>query len=236
MEFDPQDLDIVALLTRLKDTAGEYPEQLFVGRRQSFLKQMTEVSLGIGTTGGIKNSLKKTNISKVFPFTGTLLEAALIAAIVLEASAMAYIYRERLADFFQTITANSKIEQAIPPVFPTSLEVESTDPSPTVTSTLTSATPILEPALALLTPTGTPIPGATLGPNQLSATPDPKGNNGNHYGQTPKPERTKDNNGNHYGQTPKPERTKDNNGNNGGNGNNDNNGNNDKDPKPTKDK
>jgi hypothetical protein len=234
MEFDPQDLDIITLLTRLKDTAGEYPEQLFVARRQSFLKQMTEVSLGIGTTGGIKNALKTTDISKITPFTSTLLEAALIAAIVLEASAMAYLYRERLADFFQTITASSKIEQ-ITPAIPTSLEVESTDPSATVTSTLISATPIL-------TPTGMPISGATLGLNQLSATPDPKGNNGNHYGQTPKPEQTKENNGNHYGQTPKPERTKENNGNNGNNGNNDNNdnnvnnGNNDKDPKPTKDK
>ena len=191
MEFDLQDQDIINLLTKLKDTAGEYPEQMLEARRQSFLKQMTAVGLGMGATAGIGNALKKTPRTR--PFTGTLLEVVLIAAILIEISAMAYIYRAELADFFQTITASPKIEEVTPPpVLPTSPVVPVTV-SPAVTSTVASAAPITEPAIVAVTPTGTAIPAAILERNQISATPDPKGNNGNHYGQTPKPERTKEN-------------------------------------------
>jgi hypothetical protein len=195
MEFNSQDQDIINLLTRLKNVVSEYPEHMLVARRQSFLKQMTEVGLGIGADAGIKNALGKT--PKISPFTSTLLEAALIVAILIETSAMAYFYREKLADFFQTITVSPKIEKVTPPpAIPTSLEVQSVGPSPAVTSTLVSATPVTEPAIGAITPTGPAIPGSTLEANQISATPDPNGNNGNHYGQTPKPERTKENNGN----------------------------------------
>jgi hypothetical protein len=232
MEFDPQDKDIIDLLTRLKNFASDYSEPMRVARRHSFIKQMTEVGLGMGTTSGLKNAKP----SGVSPLTGTLLETALILAIVVEASAMAYFYREQLSDFFQTITTNSKTEEATPPsTLPTSPEVQSVSPSSAATSAFTSATSvpvitelITEPAILMVTPTGTSIPGSTLEGNQTGSTPDPKGNNGNHYGQTPKPERTKENNGN--------DSNNGNNDNNGSNGNNENNGNNDKDPKPTKDK
>ena len=60
MEFDPQDQDMINLLTRLKNAVSEYPEHMLVARRQSFLKQMTEVGLGIGAAAGIKNTLGKT--------------------------------------------------------------------------------------------------------------------------------------------------------------------------------
>ncbi len=190
-----------------------------MARRRSFLRQMTEVGLGIGAAG-IQNALKKTKTPGISPFTSTLLEAALIAAILIETSAMAYFNREKLVNFLQTIATTPKIEQVTPPPgIPTSREVQSISSSAAVTSTFASATLVTEPAVIVLTTTGTPIPGNTLAVNQLSATPDPKVNNGNHYGQTPKPERTKENNGN-----------------NGNNDNNGNNGNNDKDPKPTKDK
>jgi len=190
MEFDLQDQDIINLLTKWKDAASEYPEHMLEARRQSFLKQMTAV--GMGATAGIGNALKKT--PRTHPFTGTLLEVVLIAAILIEISAMAYIYRAELADFFQTITASPKIEEVTPPpVLPTSMEVQGVSPSPAVTSTVASAAPITEPAIVAVTPTGTAVPGTILETNQIGATPDPKGNSGNHYGQTPKPERTKEN-------------------------------------------
>jgi hypothetical protein len=191
MEFDLQDQDIINLLTKLKDTAGEYPEQMLEARRQSFLQQMTAVGLGMGTAAGMGNALEKS--PGTHPFTSTLLEVVLIAAILIEIGAMAYIYRAELTDFFQTITASPKIEEVTPPpVLPTSPVVPVTV-SPAVTSTVASAAPITEPAIVAVTPTGTAVPGAVLETNQISSTPDPKGNNGNHYGQTPKPERTKEN-------------------------------------------
>ncbi|HET9911735.1 MAG TPA: hypothetical protein VFQ13_07590 [Anaerolineales bacterium] len=192
MEFDLQDQDIINLLTKLKDAASEYPEHMLAARRQSFLKQMTAVGLGIGAVAGIKNALEKT--PRTHPFTVTLVEAILIAAILIEISAMAYIYRAKLADFFQTITASSTVEEVTPPpVLPTALEVQGISPAPAVTSILASTTPGTEPASVVVTSTGTAVPGTILEANQISATPDPKGNNGNHYGQTPKPERTKEN-------------------------------------------
>lgn len=231
MEFDPQDQDIINLLTKLKDVASEYPEPMLVGRRQSFLKQMTEIGLGAGAVPSITNAPGHTHTpGKISPFTSTLLEAALITAIVIETSTMAYFYRGKLASFFETITTNSKIEQGTPlPVVPTSLEIQNVSPSPAATTTLAPATSITESAALMVTSTSTPVPGNTLEANQASSTPDPKGNNGNHYGQTPKPERTKTNNGNNNNNNG-------NNGNNGNSGSNGNNGNNDKDPKPTKDK
>lgn len=187
MEFDPKDQDIIHLLTKLKDADAKYPEHMLVARRRSFLKQMTDVGLGIGIAAGIKRGLEKAKIPKISSFTGTLLETVLIAVIVVETSAMAYFHREKLADFFRTIAATSRVEEVTPPpMISTALEVQSVSPSPAVVSPIASATPL----------TGTPVPGNTLEVNQSSSTPDPKGNNGNHYGQTPKPERTKENNGN----------------------------------------
>jgi hypothetical protein len=192
MEFDRQDQDIINLLRKFKDVVSEYPEHMLEARRQSFLKQMTAVGLGMDAAEGGENALEK--ISGTHPFTSTLLEAALIAAILIEITAMAYIYREELTDFFQTIIASPKIEEGTPPpVLPTALEVQGVSPSPAMTSILASATPVTEPAIVVVTSTGTAIPGTILEANQISATPDPKGNNGNHYGQTPKPERTKEN-------------------------------------------
>jgi hypothetical protein len=40
MGFDAQDKEIVRLLTKLKETDGKYPPDLFAARRQGYLKQM----------------------------------------------------------------------------------------------------------------------------------------------------------------------------------------------------
>lgn len=228
MEFNSQDQDIINLLTKLKNIASEYPEPMLATRRQSFLKQMTEVGLGIGAGMGPKSVLGKTNTpGRTPPFTSTLVETALIAVIVIEASAMAYFYREKLASFFETITASSETEQITPPSVVSTPDVQIVSPSPVLTSTVFSTQSVTEPAVLILTPTGTSVPENALEANP-PGSPPAKGNNGNHYGQTPKPERTKTNNGNNS--------SNDNNGNNSNNGNNDNNGGNGNDPKPTKDK
>lgn len=198
MEFDPRDQDIIKLLTRLKDINAEYPENMLVARRQNYLKRMAEI--GVGLSGGpeIKNVVKNIKSPHVPPVTGTLLETALLVVILVEAGAMAYFYREKLADFFQTITTVSRTEEVTPPIA-TSLQVQGVSPSPAITSTTITGS-LTE---TTVTPTRTPTPGImgnngsnTPGASSLNSTPAPNGNNGNHYGQTPKPERTKENNEN----------------------------------------
>ncbi len=190
MEFNPHDQDIVRLLTELKDVPGEYPENMFVARRQSFLKQMNDMNLSMGGNHGIQPSSRSPAIS-------TLLETALIVAIVAEAGVMTYLYRDKLGNFFRDITINPKVEDATPaPIIPTSLKLLEISPSPVLSSTMLTASPteITE------TPTSTVNP-AMMNNNssatpEIGTTPVPKGNNGHHYGQTPKPQRTKENNGN----------------------------------------
>ncbi|HSB02208.1 MAG TPA: hypothetical protein VLE49_16280 [Anaerolineales bacterium] len=202
MEFDPQDQDIIRLLTKLKDVQGEYPEKMLLARRQSYLKRIMELEVGMSGGKAIRNASQNTKP------VSTLLETALIVAIVAEASVMAYFYRDKLADFVQTITTGARTEQGTPRVIPTALEGQGITPSPAITSTAATA------SLAVITdtPINTPIPGIAGDNNNttpgVSSTPVPNGNNGNHYGQTPKPERTKENNGNND-KPPKDKPTKD---------------------------
>jgi hypothetical protein len=196
MEYDPQDQDVITRLTKLKDVQGEYPENMLVSRRQSYLKRMAEIGLGISAAQGINNITENAKPTGAVPTAGTLLETAIIVAIVTEASLMAYFYRDQLTVFFRDLTTNSGIEEVVPtPTSSITLDSQEISPSPAATSTLPSTT----------IPTGTGIPTvvsipSTLNENsgtlQANSTPDPNGNNGNHYGQTPQPARTKDNNGN----------------------------------------
>ncbi len=196
MDFEPHDQDIIGLLTRLKDTSGEYPEQMRVARRQRFLKHMAEIELGIsGDRAGRKPAGRK-KPPGASSTTGTLLQTVIIAALIAEASLMAYFYREQLADFFKTITTGPGIEQLTPaPVVPTPLEIQGLSPSAAVASTATAA----DPTAHALTPAAGSLPAAFEDQSltaEINSTPVPNGNNGHHYGQTPKPERTKENNGN----------------------------------------
>ncbi len=194
MEIDPEDQDIVRLLGRLKDVHGEYPEKMFLARRRSYLKQMKEIGLGLSGGMGIRKLIKVRKLPRLSPAIGILLETALILAIVTEASAMAYLYRDKLSDLFGGLTTTSRKEEGTPPAAaPASPEVKSASPSPAIPTTIAGG-----PAEVTLTPTGTPVPGIvnnTPAVNQLNTTPIPdekNGNNGHHYGQTPKPERTKE--------------------------------------------
>ena len=194
MEIDPQDEEIIRLLTKLKNAGAAYPEDMLAARRQSYLKQMAEIGMGFGANGGIKNAAKHAGSSSVSPATSTLLEGALVVAIIAETSAVAYFYRDKLTDLFKTITTVSKVQEVTPPPALTALEVQGVTPSPAVTSTLPSATISASPSGTIVTLSSTPMPGVVNKNgvvNQANSTPAPNGNNGNHYGQTPKPERTK---------------------------------------------
>jgi hypothetical protein len=160
------------------------------------------------------------------PTAGPLLEVALVVAIIVEAGTLAFFYRDRVVDFFKsTSTTPATQEVTSPPVstfsFPT-MEV-SISAIPTESLAEIAASPATEevtsPSISTFSfPTeslagivaSTATPGApgdlntnspAGGATQVStnSTPNPNvnnGNNGNHYGQTPKPERTKDHNRN----------------------------------------
>ena len=238
MEFDPEDQDIVRLLTTLKNTEGEYPEHMFVARRHMYLKRMAEIGMGIGAGTGIEEVAKSTNPAPVAPTASTLLETALVVAIIVETSAVAYFYRHELADFFQTITTDARVQEVTPlPVVTTATEIQGVTPSPAVTATIPSAVLSASPTELIVPVTDTPIPGVADEPgngaddnNVNNSSAENNGNNSPSNGHggttvdqpdsTPVPNVNNGNNnnngnqGNHYGQTPKPERTKENNGNN----------------------
>jgi hypothetical protein len=192
MGFDAQDKEIVRLLTKLKDTDGKYPPGLLAARRQGYLKQMGQIGLGIGVGAGIKNAVKSGKAPVLSSATSTVLESALVVAIVAESGTVAYFYRDKLADIFRTIAKDAGVQEVTPPPVNTELGIQGVTPSPAVTATLPSVTLSVSPTGTELT--STPVPGVVEDNNTISAdsTPSPNGNNGNHYGQTPKPQRTKE--------------------------------------------
>ena len=232
MEFEPQDQEIVSLLTKLKGAEGQYPESMLVARREMFLQRMSEISMGIPPDAGIPDAAASSGPPPISPVTGTILETALLVAIILEASAVAYFYRDQLADFFETVALEPRVEMvASPPVPTTAIEIQGIMPSPVIPLTLPPTALVISPTPITTTvaPAITPLPGVAeenepdningAGSVTLGSTPMPGGNTtstsgqGNNGGQTLEPEPTRDNNGNQGGQTPEPEPSRDNNGN-----------------------
>ena len=201
MGFDTQDKEIVRLLTKLKGTDGKYPPDLFAARRQHYLKQMGQIGLGMGVGAGLKNAVNGGKAPALSSTTSTILESALVVAIVAETGTVAYFYRNKLAEIVQNITKESRVQEVATSPSPVHAgqEIQGVTASPAINSTLPSATLSISPTTIELS--STPIPGVVEENNTTSAssTPAPNvnngnnGNNGNHYGQTPKPQRTKDN-------------------------------------------
>lgn len=212
MDLDPEDQEIIRLLTKIKEAEGGYPEHMLAARRGNYQKRMVEIGLGIPADMGIKDAAKDVKPSHISPATSTLVETALVVAILVEAGTAAYFYRDELADFFRQTATRPRVQEVVsPPAVSTSFDIQAVAPSPASTATVPSATIWSPPAPTGIsaTPTGTPIPGvadhnstsaaaATGEVNLLNGTAGPSdssgnnGNNGNHYGQTPKPERTKE--------------------------------------------
>jgi len=206
MELDPDDnKKVIDLLSKLKNTGGAYPSDILASRRQNYLKQVANIGLGIGVGAGLKNAAKGGNSSgTIANATSKILETALVAAIVIEAGTVAYLYRDKIAEMVRTYTNSSNVQEVV------------TQPEENVTSapeSINLITTIL--VIPSVTPSGTPSPVSTIAnSNENSAglsvdsTPSPNGNNGNHFGQTPKPERPNGNNntggGNGNGNDKKP--------------------------------
>jgi len=222
MEYDPKDNEVVHLLKKLKDSNGGYPPEMMALRRQGYLRQVSEVGAAAGLAMGLKNMAKGgKGAAGLSSATGTVVEALLIVALVAEAVAASYFYRDKIAEYFRSATTSPRVEEVVgPPVLPSPLVEMQLTPSPVVTTvtstrTLTPATPSGTPSLEFAAGTTQPngangvgvqpastsgSTGNTGGPSPSVLPQDPNGNNGNHYGQTPQPERTKEP-GNNTGST-----------------------------------
>ena len=194
MGFDAQDKEIVRLLTKLKEADAKYPPDLFASRRQSYLKHMGEVSLGIGAGLKIKSVLNGAKAPTLSSATSTVLESALVVAIVAETGTVAYVYRDKLAGFVKNVAKEVHVQEVASSPVPVAEEVQGVSPSQAVASTMPSVSLSESPTQPEMT--GTPIPEVvdanTMAAQSTSVPNVNNGNNGNHYGQTPKPERTKE--------------------------------------------
>ncbi len=197
-----EDKQVVDLLTKLKDTNGTYPSEMLAARRQMYQRQVANVALGLGLGTGIKHIAKgggNASGGAAAAVSSKVLETVLIAAITLEAGTATYLYRDKIADAIKSYLSKPTTQEVASPASDESASNPELIPT-------TQVTPSEEPSA---TPSGSPSPvyaGPTTGNNttgnngnsdvNANATPDPGGNNGNQYGLTPKPERTKDTGGN----------------------------------------
>jgi hypothetical protein len=225
MEYDPKDNEVIHLLKKLKDSNGAYPPEMLAMRRQGYIKQVAEVSAGIGLAVALRNIARggkgATGASST---AGTVVEALLVFALIAEAGAVTYFYRDKVAEYIQSITRSPKVEVvANPPVLSSPIADMQITPSPVITITntgtgtltLTPGTPSVTPSAVLAA--GTAVPNDGTGVDVSSAS--TAGSGGSNTGQPPAstsdpsgptdPNDPNGNNGNHYGQTPIPERTKD---------------------------
>jgi len=194
MELDPKDYNVVKLLTKIKQSGSAYPAELLNPRRQMYIKRVAEIGLGIGIGTGLKTTIKGGEKTGAFSsVAGGLVEATLVVAIMAEAGVAAYIYRDKISALIKPTSIQPNVVEV---ASPTETRFSPKLPRPVV--------PLIEPSEASptspssATPSLTAVPGAAAGNNnqnnqglEASATPDPKGNNGNQYGLTPKPDRTK---------------------------------------------
>lgn len=196
------DQDVLNLLTSLKKSESNYPPDMIQSRRDMFLKRAATMAV-LAVDGGssairTKNGQTTSSSAAGGGFSvGTLLETALVVALVIEAGVVAYVYREKIADFVNS-TLSPNVEIVASPPGSSSSEIpaieETSTENPVGTATVTvivTETPA---------PAGTVLPAADNnfvdnnndnsnngGNAQITSTPNPNDNPGLHLGQTKQP-------------------------------------------------
>ena len=198
---------------------------MLASRRQGYLKQVAEIGASVGLAAGLRNTIKSGGkAAGSFSSTaGTVVEALLVIALVAEAGTVSYFYRDKIADVFRSITSKPKVEEvANPPVAASPITEIQLTSTPVFTVTVAAT----ESETLTVTPERTPSPELAVQPTRqnngssvnttgsggttggstggstsgggpsVSSTEPANGNNGNHYGQTPQPVRTKEQTGN----------------------------------------
>jgi len=198
------DQDVLNLLTSLKNTENNYPSDMIQSRRDTYMKQAAAMAVlvgaGAGGNGASASGNAQTTTSGAVTggsvSIGKLLETALVVALVIEAGIATYVYRDKIAEFFNS-TFSSKIEQTANPPDDSSPGILASEEASSVTPNGTSTITVTETP----TPSVTSIPAAGDNNNiennsangesvNITSTPDPNGDSGLHIGQTKQP--TKD--------------------------------------------
>lgn len=204
MKSKISDNDVLQLLTTLKSSKNNYPQDMIESRRDSFTKQAAAMAIlmkaggtGANATGtGQAASAASTTSSGAATASagasiGTILETVLVVAIVIETGVAAYAYREKIAEFINS-TFGSKVEQVANPPDNSSIDFvisdepasETPDETPTVTET--PLPPGFTPP-AQADNNDNSNESGTTGNTQVASTPDPNDGNGLHLGQTKQP-------------------------------------------------
>jgi len=198
--------EILRLLSNLKNAENNYPLEMIQSRRDMFIQQAAAITVssrtaGTGTNSGGDSGLRASGKPGAGSSSlGMFLEAALVITIALEAGVAAYIYRDKIYDFINT-TFSPKVEVATYPtdefaVTPDDLPVTGGEPSAEPTVTLTVTVTLTDTPPPLLVATESYEDKTNNAVKEAVSTPTPQENPGNHFGNTPKPERTKDANNN----------------------------------------
>lgn len=202
MKSKISDKDVLQVLTGIKNSETTYPQGMIESRRDAFMKQAAAVAVlmkagvnGANATGtGQAAATASTTSSSAATAgagasIGTILETVLVVAIVIETGVATYAYREKIAEFINSIFG-TKVEQvANPPdnsssdlITSTSIGATSETPSETPTVTETPLPPGFTP------PAQADNNGSGDAENtQVASTPDPDDDNGLHLGQTKEP-------------------------------------------------
>lgn len=206
MKRELNEQDVLNLLSGLKQSETNYPSELMDSRRDMFAKQIAAALVVINTAGGSgassaggssaagggTSSTGASVATGVGSSVGTILETALVIAIVVEAGVATYIYRDKIVNFINShLSPKTELVTNPPDDFnlPVTGDGIPTDISPTITETITG-TPL--PNVTVLPPSSPPQgnneTNPTTGSTQVNSTPTPdNGNNGLHLGQTKQP-------------------------------------------------
>ena len=192
--------DVLQLLTSLKNSDNSYPKDMIESRRSNFAKQAAAMAvlMEAGVSGANSTSAGQSASTASTASSGSsaagiggasmgkILETALVIAIIAEAGVAAYIYREKIAEFFNSIFNPQAEQVANPPN--NSPDLNSNSQPGTEFST---ETPVVTVSETPIPPGYTPAVQADdsdNGDSQVSSTPAPTNDdNGLHLGQTKQP-------------------------------------------------
>lgn len=197
------DKEVLQVLTGIKNSETTYPQGMIESRRGAFMKQAAAMAVlmkaGVNGanatgTGQVAATASTTSGSAATAGAGasigTILETVLVVAIVIETGVAAYAYREKIAEFINSIFG-PKVEQvASPPdnsspVLITSTSIEPTSETPSETPTVTETPP--PPGFTPPAQADNNNASGTTGNTQVASTPVPDDDNGLHLGQTKQP-------------------------------------------------
>jgi len=195
------DKDVLQLLTSIRNSENNYPQDMIESRRDMFTKQAAAMAVlmkaginGANTTGtGQAASTASTTSSGATVgiggmSMGTLLETLLVIAIVAEAGVATYVYREKIAEFFNS-TFGPKVEQVSNPIndSPDTIASNETSTAETSTGTVTVTETPLHPGYTPPAQANDNNGSGDAGNAQITSTPDANNGNGLHLGQTQQP-------------------------------------------------